>query len=296
MIVGAELLRLASAAGRRALFVVGTGKNAGKTVVVRAIAQSAHAAGVRFGITSIGRDGEPFDISDARSKPRLFLRPGAMVATARDVLARHPASEILDVSDLQTAAGPLVYARVIRAGYFEIAGPPTAAGVRTCLSDLERLGCEQTIVDGAVDRVAALAGGNDAVVVSVGASNAPTVRDAVDDVRALVARLSVPQFDPSQPFVRLDGALTAGLAAALAGQHEGRQVVVRDPTQIAVSGKAFLGIAQRLHLRCERPLDVIATTVGSIGLERYFEPREFLGAVAEATGLPAFDVFAGRAA
>jgi hypothetical protein len=296
MNVGDALLDLARADGLRSIIVVGTGKNVGKTVVVRAIARSAGARGLAFGLTSIGRDGEAVDVTDAGVKPRLFLRPGAIVATARDTLPRHPASELLDLSNLRTAAGTLVYARVKAAGYFEIAGPPTASGMRACIEHLARLGCEQTIVDGAIDRVAALAGGGDAIVVATGANNAKTMQEAVDDVRGLVARLRVEAFEPNETFVAIDGALTAEAAARLLAAGERRQIVVRHPTQIVISGKAFLGIAHRLRIRCREPLRIVAATVASIGRERYFEPRGFARAVANATELPTFDVFAAERA
>jgi hypothetical protein len=271
---------------------VGTGKNVGKTVTVRAILESASARDIAYGVTSIGRDGEAFDVADSSAKPRLFLRPGAILATARETLPRHPASIVLELSDLRTAAGTLVYAQVARAGYFEIAGPPSARGIRVCVERLRELGCEQTIVDGAIDRVAALAGGDDAIVVATGASGATTMDDAIDDVRALVGRLRVPAYDPTAPFLLVDGALTPGHAARLLAQGESRQIVVRHPTQIAVSGKAFLGLIDRLTVRCEQPLRVVAATVASIGRERYFEPRAFARAVVGATGLPTFDVYA----
>lgn len=293
MRVGQHLLELAREGGCRSLFVVGTGKNVGKTVAMRAIADAAAARGLRLGMTSIGRDGEAVDISDAFAKPRLFLRPGAIVATARNLLPPHPASELLDFTPWSTASGAVIVARVRDAAYYELAGPSTAAGVRACVRRFADLGCEQIVVDGALDRVAALAGGNDAVIVSAGASAARTMEDAVNDVRALAARLCIARVDRSQPFLDIDGALTAAHAARLASQGERRQIVVRDPTQIAITGKALLGVASRLQLRCERPLRVVAATVASIGRDRYFEPRAFAQAVASATGLPTFDVYAG---
>lgn len=292
MRVGESLLELAREGGRRSLFVVGTGKNVGKTVAMRAIADAAVARNLQVGMTSIGRDGEAVDVSDSLAKPRLFLRPGSVVATARHLLPPHPACELLDFTPWSTASGPVVFARVHGAAHYELAGPATAAGLRACVARFAEFGCGQIVVDGALDRVAALAGGNDAVIVAAGASAARTMEEAVDDVRALTARLCVPQFDPAQPFVRIDGALTAAEAARLASLREERQVVVRDPTQIAVSGKALLGVVSRLHLRCERPLRVVAATIASIGRDRYFEPREFARAVAAATGLPTFDVYA----
>ena len=54
------------------------------------------------------------------------------------------------------------------------------------------------IVDGAIDRVAALAGGRDAVIVASGAAAAGTMSEAVDAASALVRRLSVPAFDRNE--------------------------------------------------------------------------------------------------
>lgn len=296
MKVGQALLDLARSNGRRSVFVVGTGKNVGKTVTVRALCEAASRRGIGFGLTSIGRDGEAVDVADATGKPRLFLRPGTVLATARDVLPDSPAVELAGLSSHMTAAGPLVYARVRSAAFYEIVGPPTASGIRAVVRELAAMGCEQTVVDGAIDRVAAVAGGGDAIIVCAGASGGGTMGEAVDEIRALVRRLSVPAYDPARPHVRLEGALTAAKAAELSASAAGKQIVVRDPTQIAIFGKALLGVLERLDVRCERPLHPVAATVASIGPHRYFEPREFLQAVADATSLPTFDVYAAAAA
>ncbi len=294
MNVGAELLDLATRDGARGIAVVGTGKNVGKTVTTRALLGALR--GTCVGLTSIGRDGEAVDIGDALAKPRLRLEPGTIVATARAVLPVSPASELLETSDLMTAAGPLIYARVRAPAYYELLGAPTASGVRASLAQVRALGAEITLLDGAIDRVAALAGGDDAIVVATGAAAAATVEEAVEDVRALVARLRVPRFDERTPALLLEGALTATLVAELLARGETRQIVVRDPTRIVLAGKTFDGAARRLLLRCEYPLRVVAVTVASIGRDRYFEPASFARAVAQATGLPTFDVYAGARA
>jgi len=292
MRVGRALYDLARETGARSIFVVGTGKNVGKTVAMRAMYEAATDAGVTVGLTSIGRDGEAVDAGDAQPKPRLFLRPGTAVATARNVLPSTPASEILGISDLPTAAGRLLFARVQARAFYELVGPPTASGVREIVDRLLQF-ADLTIVDGAIDRIAALAGGDDAIVVSCGASAAATVSEAAGGIGALVQRLRVPAFDPKRPFVRVDGALTPAKSAALIAARETRQVVVRDPTQIALTGKAAAHALGALTVRCERPLRVIAATVASIGRDRAFEPRAFAHAVADATKLPTFDVYAG---
>lgn len=294
MSAGDALLDLARANGRTSLFVVGTGKNAGKTVAMRAVAAAAARRGLTIGLTSAGRDGEMFDAVDAAAKPRLFLEPGTLIATARALLSARHDYELLEETPWQTAAGPVVFARVRGAAFFELAGPPKASELRRCVERLHEFGSDQVIVDGAIDRVAALAAGGDSVIVSVGPDAGASIEDAALNAGALVKRLCLPPFDASQPYERIEGALTAAQARALMKDVSPRQVVVSDPTRVVIAGKEFLQLAERVALRCERPLHVVAVTVASIGRERNFEPGAFRDAVARETGLPVFDVYAGE--
>jgi hypothetical protein len=292
--VGESILQLWERSGAPSLFVVGTGKNVGKTVALKAIYRACAQSGALPGLASIGRDGEAIDATDAGAKPRLWLEPGTILATARGVLPRSPASELLELSPLQTAAGALVFVRVRAGAYYELIGPPSASAIRSVVHGLVRM-AGRALVDGAVDRVAALAGGDDAIVVSCGAAAATTPAQAVDDIRALVVRLRTPRYDGGER-VLIHGALTAEDAARFVRERERRTIVVRDPTQIAISGKAALHAFEHLAIACERPLRVIAATVASIGRESSFEPRTFARAVADATGLPTFDVYAAERA
>jgi hypothetical protein len=294
MDVGKRLLDLARAAGAQSLAVVGTSKNAGKTVALAAVCDALQRAGTSFGLCSIGRDGESADALDAVAKPRYFLRPGAVAATASTLVPAHPACELLECSAERSALGPIVLVRARAAGYLEVAGPPAAAALRRIARALAtRTGF--VLIDGAVDRIAALRDGDDAIVVAVGTA-APTPAHAVDDVRALVARLRLPEVDPTREALRIDGALSAAQAADLVRAGERRQIVVADPTRIAFGGRPFSALAAKLDLRVARCLRPIACTVAPRGAERAFEPRAFLEAVARATGLPAFDVYAGAEA
>ena len=295
MRVGQAILDLARATGAPSLFFVGIGKNVGKTIAMRAVYEAALEAKLGVGLASIGRDGEAIDIGDGQRKPRLFLRAGSVLATAQAALPRSPASEILECSSLATAVGPLVYARVKHDAFYELIGPPTASGVRQVVAGLLRH-ASYALVDGAVDRVAALAGGEDAIVIAVGADAASTMDDAVLQVRALVRRLTIPLCDPHAERVTVEGALTPGIASEMIARGEVRQVVLRDPTQLAMVGSAALRALDRLHLRCTQPLRVVAVTVASIGRERIFEPLAFAQAVAGATALPVFDVYAASVA
>ncbi|GAC1311280.1 MAG: hypothetical protein NVSMB19_25690 [Vulcanimicrobiaceae bacterium] len=292
MNVARELLDRAHAAGATTLAVVGTAKNAGKSVVVAALVRECERSRHDFALCSTGRDGEATDALDAAPKPRFFLRPGALVATAAGLVPRTPALEIVRVTDERSALGAIVLGRVRAPGFLEIAGPPRASAARRIVGEL-RTHASLVIVDGAVDRIAALRDGADAIVVAAGASGAPSLARAVDDVAALVARLSLPPVGDAVAPVRVAGALTARLAAEHAGAFgRTRALVVADPTHVAFGGRTLLELLARVDVRCERTLRPIACTVAPFGRERAFEPRAFARAVAARTGLPTYDVFA----
>jgi hypothetical protein len=121
------------------------------------------------------------------------------------------------------------------------------------------------------------------------------LEEAVADVSALVARLRTPRFEGGEA-LHLDGALTPSGAAELIRSGETRTIVVRDPTQIALTGRAAIHALERLTVRCERPIRVVAITVASIGRDRTFEPRNFANEVFAATKVPTFDVYTAEQA
>jgi hypothetical protein len=292
MPVAEALIARARAIGASSLAVVGTSKNAGKSVVVAALIDAFARGGAPFGLCSIGRDGETIDAIESTPKPRFFVRPGAYFATAAALVPRSPACEIVAITDERSALGPIALARAVAPAYVEIVGPPRASALRRIVVELARR-APFVVIDGAVDRVAALRGGDDAVVVAVGAASAPTIGRAAEDAAALVARLRLPLADAARERVAVTGALTSARAAAFVRDGERRQIVVADATQIAFGGRAFLQLAAHLDLRCERALHPIACTVAPLWSQRAFEPAAFARAVAEKTGLPTFDVYFG---
>jgi len=296
MSVAFDLFDCARASGTRTIAVVGTAKNVGKTVGVRALCESARARGIAYAITSIGRDGEASDALDALPKPQLTLPPGTIVATARDLVPRSPACEILGLGD-RSALGAIVFVRVRATSRFEIGGPPTASGVRRTLAQLARLTDGPIFLDGAIDRIAALAGGDDAVIVATGAQSGATIERVASIAGDLVKRLSLPRDDGTcRDAIVIDGALGPERASELIARHAGARVIVSDPTRVSVRGKLFEQLIARVDLRTNAPILVVACTVSSYGRDGQLEPRALVHAVARATGRPTFDLFAGLAA
>lgn len=276
---------------------MGTAKNAGKTTTFNALRNVAARRGIVVAVTSIGRDGEPSDALDGEPKPRIRLPAGTLVALPAGLIPRTPALAILD-SGGATALGPMVFARIVLATTCEIGGPPTASAMRTTIARLLALGDGPVLVDGAIDRVASLAGGDDAIVVATGAASGASVAAVAAAAAGTVARLRLPGRDPSserERVVTIEGALDVRDAQELLAHAAGATVVVSDPTRIAVRGALFETLRAVVDLRCERPLRIVACTTSPVGRGITLPARALVQAVAAATGLPAFDVVSGLA-
>lgn len=296
MDVGKALVERARAIGHTGIAVVGTGKNVGKTVTTTAVYDALCHEGVVVGLTSIGRDGEERDVVEGTPKPRFFLQAGTLIATAQSLLSKQPAVEIIQHMKYRSALGPIVLARIRVPGFYEIVGPPGVEALQQVMRELRGRGAAFMLLDGAVDRIAALREGEEAIVMATGAASDAVPARVVEEVKGLVAKLSLRPVDEGRPVLRVSGALHANEAVLLAHAGERRQVVVRDATRIVFGGALFLALAEQLDLRCERRLYPIAVTVASMSARRSFEPRSFLQAVAEATALPTYDVYAQAAA
>ncbi|HZW54036.1 MAG TPA: hypothetical protein VFF00_08375, partial [Candidatus Elarobacter sp.] len=262
-------------AAARSVIVVGTAKNAGKTTAFNALRAVARRRGTPVAVTSIGRDGEPSDALDSEPKPRVRLTAGTLVALPAGLLPRSPALEILGTG-AESALGRIVFARVVLPVTCEIAGPPAARAMRATIDRLRALGDGVVLVDGAIDRVAALAGGDDAVIVATGAASGATVARAAAVAADTVARLTLPARDPARErarVVHVAGALDTRDAEDLLADARGATVVVEDPTRIAVRGALFAKLREAVDLRCERPLRVVPCTTSPVGRETTLSPR-----------------------
>jgi hypothetical protein len=290
------LLDIALAGDTRTIVVVGTAKNAGKTTAFNALRAAAARRGIVGAIASLGRDGEAADALDGRPKPRIRVQPRTLLALPRDLLPRAPALRVIDLGE-PSALGRMVFARALFAAEYEIAGPPTARGIRATIDRLAELTTEPIFVDGAIDRIAPLAGGvRQTVVVATGAASGRDIRSIAEVARSTIARLMIPARDPARErsrVIEIAGALDARDAADLLARERDVTLVVADPTRLAVGGKLLDRLLAAFDVRCERPLRVAACTTSSAGSSAALDPRALVRAVAQATGLPTFDVLAG---
>ncbi|SDW38231.1 hypothetical protein SAMN05444487_10311 [Marininema mesophilum] len=180
--------------GDCSLAVIGLAKNAGKTTVLNALAMEASRQGMPTALMSIGVDGEERDVWSGREKPPVRVPSGFLTATASPLLEERPGDwEILAVTSLHSALGPIAVAKALRNTTVKLAGVTTVSRVQETEAIFREHGTQLTLVDGAYDRRSAASPlVTRAAVCVVGASLAKSLDDVVDKTRAAVQLLTLP--------------------------------------------------------------------------------------------------------
>ncbi len=159
-------------AGYKSISLIGMSKNAGKTVALNHLIDSAQGLSIPLGLTSIGRDGERQDLVTETHKPTIYVYSGTLIATTKNFVEQATARmEILASTSIHTAMGTIIIAKVTYDGYIELAGPSTTGGVGVVVELLQKHGAGVVLVDGALDRRSlASPSVTDATVLSTGAA------------------------------------------------------------------------------------------------------------------------------
>jgi hypothetical protein len=185
------LYDIIAGSGSRSLAVIGLVKNAGKTTVVNALmANCTH----RFGLTSLGLDGERVDHLTGLAKPRIAPPAGTLVATTQGSLDRSRyAMEVLEELPFLTPLGRVIIGRAGHEGQVEVSGPTTLAELRVTIERLQAHGAEQVLVDGAINRIGSASPRvSDGVVVATGGMLDETLDGVLETTAATIEMLLLP--------------------------------------------------------------------------------------------------------
>lgn len=155
--------------------IAGTAKNTGKTTAMAAILNELRLQGVHLSITSIGYDGEEMDNITGLPKPRLWVEPGDILATAEKCIKASTAGlSIIEDTQIATPLGKVIIAEVKRPGLAITAGPNKRSDVKVIEGLLTRLRPGVIIVDGALSRIAPMAA-TDGFILATGAARTPNI-------------------------------------------------------------------------------------------------------------------------
>lgn len=180
----------------RSLSIVGMAKNTGKTVCLNYILEQLRQTDKVVAVTSIGLDGEKTDQVTQTEKPEVTLAEGTFfVTTEYHYRQRRLLSEIYHLSDDMTSLGRLVTARVLQEGKVILAGPSSTGRVRELIAQLQELGVDLTIVDGALSRKSPASPAiTDGLVLTTGAAIAPDVNSIVAKTKFVYQLTQLPEF------------------------------------------------------------------------------------------------------
>lgn len=282
------------------VFFVGSHKNSGKTTALMRVAHALHARAHKMVLVSIGRDGEMQDQFFGHKKPPVSVMPGMRFVTP--VPSIHTAARLLLTLPGFVEGRQLGLFEALTCGEVELWGPPSATELRRVINAVLSFGL--TLVDGALDRQAALYQGDCRLVLCCKAvSPNPaafglylSARRALFEV-PLVADDDLPEkvisgilaFESGVKEVRIDGPLTQTMAQSLLAAGVGR-VVVESPMHVFCDLPTVLRIAPVLQVRM-RPVWV-ATAVNPA--QSCLSPRELWVSARQALGVnhPIFDALA----
>lgn len=172
----------------------GTAKNTGKTTTTSAILEELYKDKVSVGLTSIGYDGEEIDNITELPKPRLLLKKGSIVATAKKCLTSGTAEfQLLESTDIITPLGRIVIGKIIEDGLVVIAGPNKSSELKLVLDLLtKKWGANFIIVDGALNRIAPMVV-TDGIILATGAARNTNIEELVKETRAYYELFNIPE-------------------------------------------------------------------------------------------------------
>lgn len=175
--------------------IIGMEKNVGKTTLLNQLILDVADQSI-LGLTSIGRDGEEVDIVTSTYKPKIFVYPGTIIATARDCLANCDITkEILYTTNFGTPMGNIVVVRALTGGYVDIAGPSYNKQVKEVLELMQDFGAEISIVDGALGRKSSAIGDvTDATILATGAALSLDMSKVIEETKKATILLSLPEY------------------------------------------------------------------------------------------------------
>jgi hypothetical protein len=191
----ARLYEIVETCDARALAVIGLVKNAGKTTVVNSLMANCAR---RFGLTSLGLDGERTDHLTGLAKPRVAPPRGTLVATTEGSLARSQYHmRLIETLPFRTALGKVLIGEALGEGHVEVSGPTTLAEVRATIARLLANGADQVLVDGAINRLGSASPRvTDGVIVATGGLVADTLTETVATTQAALQLLTLPEVPP----------------------------------------------------------------------------------------------------
>jgi hypothetical protein len=165
----------------KVISIIGLSKNVSKTTTLNHIINLLRDKQT-IGVTSIGRDGEPYDAITELPKPKIIVEERTIFATAEDSVKNSDIeAELIKDTDFTTPLGIINIYKAKNKGFVELAGPSMNKQLEILCNDMLEIGCDVIFIDGAFDRRSfATPLISDATILSTGASVSRNMEKVVD--------------------------------------------------------------------------------------------------------------------
>lgn len=176
----------------KVISIIGLAKNVSKTTTLNHIIKYLQGK-CTIGLTSIGRDGERYDVITQLPKPRIFITKDVYVATAEQCSKDSEIEmDLVKRTGFNTPLGEVMIFKARGSGLIELAGPSINAHLSKIITDLFNLKCDIVLIDGAFDRKSfATPSISDATIISTGASVSEDIKQVVSITQHIVKILSL---------------------------------------------------------------------------------------------------------
>lgn len=187
----------------KVISIIGLAKNVSKTTTLNHVLRILEGK-FTLGLTSIGRDGEKYDLISYFPKPRICVEEGTIIATAQESIHNYEIPiEIIKNTGISTPMGDILIIKLLGNGNIEIAGPSINSHLFKVCREFNQLGCDLIIVDGAFDRRSyATPLISDATILSTGASVSESMEEVIALTTHTVKLLTIKQ-EENQKILKL---------------------------------------------------------------------------------------------
>jgi hypothetical protein len=161
--------------------IIGLAKNVSKTTTLNYLIKNLKEKYI-LGLTSIGRDGEEYDVITELPKPRILIEKGMYIVTAESCYQKSKIRmELIKNTGYNTPLGEVLILKSLGKGLIELAGPSINSYLNAICLELKKIGCNLILIDGAFDRKSfATPLISDATILSTGASVSERMEDVID--------------------------------------------------------------------------------------------------------------------
>jgi hypothetical protein len=187
----------------KVISIIGLAKNVSKTTTLNYIIRNIKESYV-LGLTSIGRDGEKYDVITDLPKPQIYVKKGTYVVTASQCFQDSTIKfEVIKSTGFNTPLGEIMILKAQGGGFIELAGPSINNQLKEICSELKRLGCDLILVDGAFNRRSySTPLISDGTIISTGASVSRNMHEVIKLTVHTINLLNLEQ-DKSEETIKL---------------------------------------------------------------------------------------------